>query len=69
MQDYSPRINQPDSITGVEKDIFNTADLVFNIVFLTEFGLKVIGMGFFLEPGSYLRDGWNILDFIVVVSR
>jgi voltage-gated sodium channel type II alpha len=25
-------------------------------------------MGFILDPGSYLRDAWNWLDFIVVVS-
>lgn len=30
--------------------------------------LKVIGMGFFLDEGSYLRDAWNWLDFIVVLS-
>ena len=38
----------------------------FAIVFLVEFILKIIGMGFILEKGTYLRDGWNILDFSVV---
>ena len=28
---------------------------------------KVVGMGFFMGPGSYLRDYWNMLDFFVVV--
>jgi hypothetical protein len=36
------------------------------MVFFIEFILKVIGMGFVLEEGTYLRDGWNKLDFIVV---
>jgi len=29
--------------------------------------LKIIAMGFFMETNSYLRDTWNILDFIVVM--
>lgn len=41
---------------------------IFTWSFLVEFILKVIGMGFFLDDGSYLRDAWNWLDFIVVVS-
>jgi hypothetical protein len=30
--------------------------------------LKIFAMGFFMRQGSYLRDSWNILDFVVVVS-
>lgn len=33
-----------------------------------EFILKVISLGFIFAPKTYLRDGWNILDFVVVVS-
>jgi hypothetical protein len=25
-------------------------------------------MGFILEPGTYLREAWNVIDFTVVVS-
>jgi len=28
--------------------------------------LKIVAMGFFSGEGSYLRDGWNCLDFVVV---
>lgn len=41
---------------------------VFMWSFLIECILKVLGMGFILDQGSYLRDAWNWLDFIVVVS-
>ena len=44
------------------------SDQVFVCFFALECILKVLGMGFILEPGSYLRDAWNWLDFIVVVS-
>ena len=39
----------------------------FTPLFCLEMVLKVVGMGFFLKPGAYLRDGWNVLDFLVVV--
>lgn len=29
---------------------------------------KIIGLGFILNKGSYLRDSWNILDFVIVSS-
>ena len=29
--------------------------------------LKIIAMGFFSQPFSYLRDPWNVLDFSLVV--
>jgi len=44
------------------------SDQVFVSFFALECILKILGMGFILEEGSYLRDAWNWLDFIVVVS-
>ena len=39
---------------------------------MTAFGIecvsKIIGMGFIIDKGSYLRDPWNWLDFMVVIS-
>jgi len=29
---------------------------------------KILGMGFLVNKGAYLRDPWNILDFTIVVS-
>ena len=37
-------------------------------IFFAEFILKVIALGFITEPGTYIRDGWNKLDFIVVFT-
>jgi hypothetical protein len=41
---------------------------VFTAIFATEAVLKIIGMGFVVSQGSYLRDPWNILDFTVVLA-
>jgi len=37
-------------------------------MFTIECVIKVIGMGFFINKHSYLRDGFNVLDFIIVIS-
>lgn len=42
-------------------------DKVMTFVFLTELILKVITNGLLLNgKDSYLRNGWNVLDFIIV---
>ena len=41
-------------------------DFVFNYLFILEFVLKVIALGFAMDEGSYLRDSWNRLDFFIV---
>jgi hypothetical protein len=30
--------------------------------------LKILGLGFALNRGAYLRDPWNILDFFIVMT-
>jgi len=40
----------------------------FIVAFTLECVLKIIGMGFIMDEGSYLWDAWNWLDFIVVIS-
>ncbi|KAM6963143.1 voltage-dependent R-type calcium channel subunit alpha-1E [Aplochiton taeniatus] len=37
-------------------------------MFCLEAGIKVVALGFALHKGSYLRNGWNVMDFIVVLS-
>uniref|UniRef100_A0AAV2L283 Voltage-dependent calcium channel alpha-1 subunit IQ domain-containing protein n=1 Tax=Knipowitschia caucasica TaxID=637954 RepID=A0AAV2L283_KNICA len=37
-------------------------------MFCFEAGIKVIALGFVFHKGSYLRNGWNVMDFIVVFS-
>jgi hypothetical protein len=41
--------------------------MVFLALYTTEMVLKILGMGFVLNENSYLRDGWNIIDFVVVI--
>lgn len=44
------------------------SEIAFTVCFTVEFVLKVVAQGFCVGRGSYLRDSWNILDFVVVVT-
>nr|XP_015222183.1 PREDICTED: voltage-dependent N-type calcium channel subunit alpha-1B-like isoform X19 [Lepisosteus oculatus] len=37
-------------------------------IFCFEAGIKIIALGFVLHKGSYLRNGWNVMDFVVVLT-
>jgi len=43
-------------------------DNVFLGLYTVEMLIKIVAMGFFLQKNSYLRDTWNILDFIIVTT-
>ena len=42
-------------------------DKVFTCIFILELVMKTIAMGFIVNQYSYMRDGWNVLDFLIVV--
>ncbi|KAG6970072.1 hypothetical protein JG688_00005042 [Phytophthora aleatoria] len=43
-------------------------DKAFAIVFAIEMVIKIVAMGLILHKGAYLRNGWNIIDCVIVVS-
>ncbi|XP_076740743.1 calcium channel, voltage-dependent, P/Q type, alpha 1A subunit, b isoform X7 [Maylandia zebra] len=49
-----------------QNDVLRNFDYVFTAVFTFEMLIKMVVLGLFLHEGSYFRDLWNILDFIVV---
>jgi len=60
-----------DPISDPDSD-FNTflrwCDIVFTICFGIEFFLKVVTFGLLFNGSlSYLRDNWNIMDFIILL--
>lgn len=40
----------------------------FLAIFFFEASLKILALGLVLHKGSYLRNVWNLMDFIVVVT-
>ena len=44
-----------------------TLDVIMTLIFTGEFLVKAIALGFILHKGSYMRSGWNVMDFVIVV--
>ncbi len=63
MTDYNDEENKTDWNKKLEK-----ADVVFTIIYISEAVIKIIAFGFVIHQNSYLRDLWNILDFVVVIA-
>ena len=37
------------------------------VIFAVEALIKIIAYGFVLHSGAYLRNAWNVLDFVIVI--
>ncbi|XP_054707665.1 muscle calcium channel subunit alpha-1-like [Uloborus diversus] len=42
-------------------------EYLFLVIFMIECFMKIIAYGFLFHPGAYLRNGWNFLDFVIVI--
>lgn len=40
----------------------------FVVAYTVEMMMKIVGMGFLFNSNAYLRSGWNVLDFVIIVS-
>ena len=61
--DYNDRDNKLDHNKLLER-----IGQVFTILFSVEMTLKILAQGFILHYNAYLRDAWNWLDFVVVIT-
>ncbi|KAK0396995.1 hypothetical protein QR680_001935 [Steinernema hermaphroditum] len=52
---------------SAERVFLTFSSYVFTVIFTIEMSLKVIANGCLLGPGSYFKDGWNILDGTLVI--
>jgi len=43
-------------------------DIAYLAIYTIEMCLKITGMGFLFNEGAYLREAWNVMDFIIVVT-
>uniref|UniRef100_H2SA80 Voltage-dependent L-type calcium channel subunit alpha n=1 Tax=Takifugu rubripes TaxID=31033 RepID=H2SA80_TAKRU len=44
-----------------------TVEYAFLIIFTIETFLKIIAYGLVMHQNSYVRNGWNLLDFVIVI--
>ena len=45
-----------------------STEVYFLGIFTVEASLKILALGLILHRGSYLRNMWNIMDFVVVIT-
>ncbi|XP_059226806.1 muscle calcium channel subunit alpha-1 isoform X3 [Stomoxys calcitrans] len=61
---YTP---YPSGDSNITNQMLEKIEYIFLVIFTSECAMKIIAYGFVLHPGSYLRNGWNFLDFFIVV--
>ncbi|CAH0403502.1 unnamed protein product [Chilo suppressalis] len=61
---YTP---YPASDSNYTNSVLEKIEYVFLVIFTGECVMKIIAYGFIMHTGSYLRNGWNLLDFTIVV--
>ena len=55
------------AFSSISAIVFDVLDTLFNLIFLFECLMKILSLGFIIDKGSYLRDSWNKLDFLIVL--
>ncbi|XP_020280944.1 muscle calcium channel subunit alpha-1 isoform X8 [Pseudomyrmex gracilis] len=61
---YTP---YPYGDSNLTNQILEKIEYVFLVIFTVECVMKIISYGFVAHAGAYLRNGWNLLDFTIVV--
>ncbi|KAK9890112.1 hypothetical protein WA026_008922 [Henosepilachna vigintioctopunctata] len=61
---YTPFPNGDSNLTNM---YLENIEYIFLIIFTIECIMKIIANGFLMHQGAYLRNGWNLLDFTIVV--
>ena len=63
-------VSAPDSDLSKEGQLWNPFELLerlFLVIFTSECLLKILANGLVMHRNAYLRNGWNILDFAIVM--
>lgn len=63
MQDYGDR-----EFKSSYNQILGFIGDFFTLIYVFEAALKIMAMGFIFSKYSYLREMWNLIDFIIVLS-
>lgn len=58
----------PETHHGVPVTWRQAVEIAFTLLFTAECVLKVLAHGLVLHKGSYLRSGYNVMDFVVVLA-
>uniref|UniRef100_A0A3Q2XDW3 Ion transport domain-containing protein n=1 Tax=Hippocampus comes TaxID=109280 RepID=A0A3Q2XDW3_HIPCM len=56
----------PEEDSNNTNSSLESLEYIFMIIFTLECFLKIVAYGFVFHDGAYLRNCWNILDFVIV---
>ncbi|XP_022530611.2 voltage-dependent T-type calcium channel subunit alpha-1H [Astyanax mexicanus] len=51
---------------SMERVFLSVSNYIFTVIFVAEMTVKVVAMGMYVGPGSYLQSSWNVLDGLLV---
>ncbi|XP_068104416.1 voltage-dependent L-type calcium channel subunit alpha-1F isoform X2 [Hyperolius riggenbachi] len=57
----------PEDDSNTANHNLEQVEYIFLIIFTVESFLKIIAYGLVMHPSAYIRNGWNLLDFVIVV--
>uniref|UniRef100_A0A452S9W5 Voltage-dependent L-type calcium channel subunit alpha n=1 Tax=Ursus americanus TaxID=9643 RepID=A0A452S9W5_URSAM len=57
----------PEDDSNTANHNLEQVEYVFLVIFTVETVLKIVAYGLVLHPSAYIRNGWNLLDFVIVV--
>ncbi|XP_057213136.1 voltage-dependent L-type calcium channel subunit alpha-1D isoform X3 [Triplophysa rosa] len=57
----------PEDDSNSTNSDLETVEYAFLIIFTIETFLKIIAYGLVMHQNSYVRNGWNMLDFVIVI--
>ncbi|KAG5837855.1 hypothetical protein ANANG_G00217460 [Anguilla anguilla] len=57
----------PEDDSNATNHDLEQVEYVFLIIFTVETFLKILAYGLVMHPTSYIRNGWNMLDFVIVI--
>uniref|UniRef100_A0A7N6BQF8 Voltage-dependent L-type calcium channel subunit alpha n=1 Tax=Anabas testudineus TaxID=64144 RepID=A0A7N6BQF8_ANATE len=57
----------PDDDSNVTNHKLEQVEYIFLVIFTVETFTKILAYGLVMHPSAYIRSGWNLLDFIIVI--
>jgi len=66
--DYRFKGKYTDPGAPIGNYLLGITEPIFAVLFTLEALVKIVAQGFVLSKKTYLRDPWNVLDFIVVIT-
>ncbi|XDV49120.1 hypothetical protein PO909_018431, partial [Leuciscus waleckii] len=57
----------PEDDSNATNHDLEQVEYVFLVIFTIETFMKILAYGLVMHPSSYIRNGWNLLDFVIVI--